>query len=151
VMCQPLAERRAPTSSLDGKFSLPFLVASAAVRRKIGVADFTAEALNDPAVRAVAELVVPVPDSSLDWKLEIPSGRVQILTGDGRSFEAVGKDVPGTADAPMSWADLGRKFDDCAAAAAAPLSEDQVTRAKRLAQDLETLTDATQLIAELSG
>ena len=151
VMCQPLEARRAPTSSLDGKFSLPFLVASAAVRREIGVADFTTEALNDPRVLAVAQLVVPVPDKALDWKLEIPSGRVEIVTRDGRSYEAVGTNVPGTVDAPMTWDDLGRKFDDCAAAAAVPLSEDQASKVKQLARDLETLDDATLLVAELSG
>ena len=151
VMCQPLEVRRAPTSSLDGKFSLPFLVATAVVRREIGVADFTTEALNDPRVLAVAQLVVPVPDPSLDWKLEIPSGRVEILTRDGRSYEAVGTNVPGTVDAPMTWDDLGRKFDDCAAAAAVPLSEDQASKVKQLARDLETLDDATLLVKELSG
>ena len=56
------------------------------MRREIGVADFTTEALNDPSVLAVAQRVVPVPDKALDWKLEIPSGRVEILTRDGRSY-----------------------------------------------------------------
>ena len=63
----------------------------------------------------------------------------------------MGTEVPGTADAPMSWDDLGRKFDDCAAAAAAPLSADQVARVKHLAHSLETVADATRLLAELSG
>jgi 2-methylcitrate dehydratase PrpD len=151
VMCQPLEARRAPTSALDGKFSLPFLVASAAVRRKVGVADFTTEALNDPRVLAVAQRVVPVPDRTLDWKLEIPSGRVEIITRDGRSYEAAGANVPGTVDAPLTWDDLGRKFDDCAAAAAVPLSQDQASMIKRLVQDLETLDDVTVLMAALSG
>ena len=43
----------------------------------------------------------------------------------------------------MTWDDLGRKFDDCAAAAAVPLSEDQAATVKQLARDLETLDDAT--------
>lgn len=151
VMCQPLDARRAPTSALDGKFSLPFLVASAVVRREIGVADFTIEALNDPRVLAMAQLVVPVPDKALDWKLEIPSGRVEIRMRDGRSHQALGTDVPGTVDAPMTWTDLERKFDDCAAAAAVPLTEDGAARVKQHVREMETLDDATILMAQLAS
>ncbi len=151
VMCQPLEVRRAPTSALDGKFSLPFLVASAVVRRAVGVADFTAEALTDPRVLAMARLVVPVRDSTLDWKREIPSGRVEIVTWDGRTCEATGSNVPGTVNAPMTWDDLGRKFDECAAAAAAPLPVEVAADIKRLVRDLDQVEDATVLMSRLSG
>ena len=43
LMCQPLAERCAPATLADAKFSLPFLVAVAAVRRGMSVTDFTAK------------------------------------------------------------------------------------------------------------
>jgi 2-methylcitrate dehydratase PrpD len=151
VMCRPLDERRAPQAPLDAKFSLPFLVASAAVRREIGVADFTPEALADPRVLEVAQKVVPIPDETLDWKLEIPSGRVEIITRDGRALERAGKNVPGTVDAPMTWADLGRKFDDCAAAAATPLDPDELENVKHLARILEALDDTSQLMTAASG
>ena len=149
VMCQPLEGRRAPQTVLDARFSLPFLVATAAVRREIRVADLTEKALADHEVLATAQKVVPVPDDALDWKLEIPAGRVEIVTRDGRTLEQTGTNVPGTAQNPMNWEDLGRKFDDCASAAAVPLSADQVERAKHLARHLESLDDATELLRAL--
>ena len=87
VMCQPLEGRRAPQTVLDARFSLPFLVATAAVRREIRVADLTEKALAGHEVLATAQKVVPVPDDALDWKLEIPAGRVEIVTRDGRTLE----------------------------------------------------------------
>jgi 2-methylcitrate dehydratase PrpD len=40
LMCQPLAERRAPATLADAKFSLPFLVSVAIVRGGMSVSDF---------------------------------------------------------------------------------------------------------------
>ena len=84
LMCRPLPERRAPRTMVDAKFSLPYLIAVAAVRGTVGVADFSPEAITDPHVLAVAAKVVPVADADLDWTLELPPGRVEIRTSDGR-------------------------------------------------------------------
>jgi 2-methylcitrate dehydratase PrpD len=150
LMCQPLDERRAPTTLVDAKFSLPFLVAVAAVRRGVRIADFTGEALRDPQVLAAAQKVVPVPDSGLDWKRDYPPGRVEIIMRDGRRFDKVGLPVPGNADAPLTWDDLERKFADCAAAAVVPLTAAQIDKAVQLAHDLEALDDATELLRVLA-
>ena len=48
LMCQPLEERRAPATLADAKFSLPFLVSVAIVRRGMSVTDFSAAGLRDP-------------------------------------------------------------------------------------------------------
>ena len=150
VMCEPLEARRAPKIALDAKFSLPYLVAVAVTRGEVGVMDFTEERLFDPNILALAQKVTPVPDASLDWKLHIPSGRVEIVLEDGRSYVKEGTNVPGTIDAPMSWDDLGRKFDDCAAASRTTLSADEVDHVKALARNLETADDATDLIRALA-
>ena len=150
VMCEPLEARRAPKIALDAKFSLPYLVAVAVTRGEVGVMDFTEERLFDPNILALAQKVTPVPDASLDWKLRIPSGRVEIVLEDGRSYVKEGTNVPGTIDAPMSWDDLGRKFDDCAAASRTTLSADEVNHVKALARNLETADDATDLIRALA-
>ena len=146
VMCEPLDARRAPTTVLDAKFSLPFLVAIAAVRREIGVADLTESALKDREVLALAQRVVAVPDKGLDWNLEIPPGRVEIVTHDGRVFKKIGSNTPGSAEAPMNWEDLGRKFDDCMSAAAVWPAPAQVQQAKQMVRELENLEDATDVL-----
>ena len=146
VLCEPLDRRREPTSLLDARFSLPFLVALAAVRRGLRVSDLDTAALSDPRVLALARKVVPVSDSSLDWKLELPLGRVEMVMTDGRRHERVASGVPGSAVAPMTWDDIATKFSDCAALAAQPPSTPHIAEAQALARDLELTRDATQLL-----
>jgi 2-methylcitrate dehydratase PrpD len=151
LMCEPLDLRRAPTTLVDAKFSLPFLVAIAAVRRGMGLADFTEAALGDEGIRAMAGRIVPVRDPALDWKLELPPGRVEIRLRDGQCFLRTGTAVPGSLEAPMSWDDLGRKFRDCAAAAIKPPSANGIEMAEHMARDLEKLDDATAMLRVLEG
>jgi 2-methylcitrate dehydratase PrpD len=149
LMCQPLAERRAPATLADAKFSLPFLVAIATVRRGMSVMDFTQAGLHDPAILEAGRKISLVADSALDWKLDLPPGRVEIISKDGRHWLVEGRGVPGNADSPMSWDDLAAKFRECAAVAVKPVGAAAVERAVGLAHSLETLEDATDLIRAL--
>lgn len=145
LMCEPLPQRQAPSTLVDAKFSLPYLVAVAAIRRDMSLRDFTEDALKDQDVLATARKVLPVPDASLDWKLELPSGRVEIVTSDGRRFTRVGADIPGSPEAPMGWDDLVSKFIDCASFSARPLSEEQILGVHTLVGGLEAMSDASEL------
>ena len=145
-MCDPIEIRRVPATLVDAKFSLPFLVAIAAVRRDMRLSDFTEEAIRNPDVLAAAQKVIPIPDSAFDWKLELPPGRIEIVTNDGRKLARVGLDIPGSAENPLSWEDLFRKFADCASAAFHPWTAAQIDRAFTMASNLEQLDDATELL-----
>lgn len=123
----------APATLVDAKFSLPFCVALAAARGQIHISDFSAASLHDPEVLGIARKVVPVEDSTLDWKVKIPDGCMEITTRDGRNFARVGDNVPGSPEAPMSWDELATKFRECASVAAVPVSADGMTRALELA------------------
>ena len=146
LMCQPLAERSAPATLADAKFSLPFLVAVATVRRGMSVTDFTAAGLHDPDILATARKISLVTDPALDWKLDLPLGRVEITTYDGRHWLREGRMVPGNADNPLTWDQLRGKFRECAAVSAQPPAADKLAQAENMAQYLETLDDATELI-----
>ena len=150
-MCLPLDARRAPATLLDAKFSLPFCVALAATHGRLNISDFTTDSLKDPKVLALARKVVPVEDASLDWKLKLPDGRVEVETRDGRVFERTGKSAPGSPDAPMTWDQLADKFRDCAACAATPPSKDNVGRALSIARNVESCVDANELLRVLGA
>jgi 2-methylcitrate dehydratase PrpD len=135
---------------VEAKFSLPYLVAVAAARGGMQLADFTTEALSDPQVMAMARKVVPVDDPSLDWKRELPPGRVEIVLQDGRRFERVGRGVPGSAESPMTWDDVVRKFVECASFAPAERSQEQIETVHRTVQRLEGVEDATSVLRMLS-
>jgi 2-methylcitrate dehydratase PrpD len=150
VMCRPLKVRMAPTTLIDAKFSLPFLVAVAAVRREVGVSDFSDAGLRSPDVLAVAQRVVPVADASLNWDLDLPTGRVEIVLRDGRRLSRTGSRVPGNAEAPLTWQDLGRKFVDCATVAVPAPAAQRVGEALHMARHLEEVGDCAAL-ARLLG
>jgi 2-methylcitrate dehydratase PrpD len=145
-MCYPLELRRAPATLVDAKFSLPYCVALAAIRGGIRIADFSASALKDPDVLAIAQKVVPVEDNSLDWKVKIPDGRMEIITRDGRRLERVGYGVPGSPEAPLAWDAIVAKFRDCASVAARPIAPKKIEQAQEMARNLESLDDATMLL-----
>ena len=150
IMSTPLEERRAPGTLVDAKFSLPFCLGIVLARGGMKASDFTTGTLHDTAVLAAARKVVPVEDSRFDWNTTLPPGRVEIRTRDGRTLERTGTQVPGSAEAPMSWDELGAKFGDCASAAAAPVSAERIDRAVELARGLEGLDDATELLRVLT-
>jgi 2-methylcitrate dehydratase PrpD len=150
LMCQPLAERRAPATLADAKFSLPFLVSIAVVRRGMNISDFTEAGLRDEQVLSVARKINLVSDANLDWKLNLPPGRVEIHAHDGRSWMKEGHHVPGNADNPMDWTDISAKFRECASVAAKPVSDKVIASVIDLAEKLESLADATALLRNLS-
>lgn len=150
IMCEPLAVRRMPTTLVDAKFSLPFLVAVAAVRRDMSVADFTAQGLQDVTVLATAQKVVPVQDKSLNWDMDLPPGRVEIVTRDGRKWDRVGIKIPGSVVSPMSWDDIWRKFDECNAVGHIPRTAEQKAEIRQMAQHLEHEQNALLLLAAMA-
>jgi 2-methylcitrate dehydratase PrpD len=149
LMCQPLAERRSPATLADAKFSLPFLVAVAIARRGMSIGDFSEAGLRDPLVLEIGRKIELVQDAALDWQLDLPPGRVEIETHDGRRWLKVGLAVPGNADNPMTWQDVGEKFAECASASVQPPTTGQTARAIELARTLATLPDATDLLSAI--
>jgi len=149
LMCEPLEQRRAPSTLVEAKFSLPYLVAAAAVRRDLRLADFRAEALRDPQILDLARRVVPVDDASLDWKLDLPPGRVEIARRDGQRFERTGRGIPGSAERPLDWGDLVAKFADCASVAPRALAAERVAGVHETVCRLEHADDATAVLRAL--
>ncbi|WP_416139205.1 MmgE/PrpD family protein [Halomonas sp. HK25] len=145
-LCQPLESRRQPKTFADAKFSIPFVIALAATRGQVKVSDFTGDTLNDPEVLSAAQKVVPIFDTSFDWKSKLPEGRVEILTMDGRTLMRLGDDVPGSSETPMTWDYLYNKFEDAASLAAIPLALKSIERSQNMVRNLEKFDDATKVL-----
>jgi 2-methylcitrate dehydratase PrpD len=149
-MCTPLDERRAPQRPMDARFSIPFCLAAAAAFGEIRIRQFTEEGLRDPKVLALAQKVLPVNDSALDWQGDMPNGRVEIDVRSGETFSGNGDGAPSTRGNPMSWDEIVAKFRDCASHAIRPKPEAVIAEAIQTAKSLEKQADATRLIRLLS-
>lgn len=150
TMCTPLEVRRAPSTLVDAKMSLPFIVGIAASKGKVGIADFSESALKDPEVLAMAAKVVPIQDPNQNWTFKLPDGRIEIVTRDGRVFERLGDKIPGSPETPLTWEQLSEKFVSCASVAAIPPSEAGIREAQKLIRELEIVGDATDVLRALS-
>src|SRR3954464_9335853 len=101
--------------------------------------DLVKQALNDAEVLGIGSRISLIRDPALDWKLELPPGRIEIVARDGRRWLGEGRNVPGNADNPMSWTDIGAKFRECGSVAVTPVPNKVLARAEDLARRLETL------------
>jgi 2-methylcitrate dehydratase PrpD len=103
----------APTTGLEGKFSLQYAVAATLLDGRPGIASFTDEAVERPAAQALLARVevdsTPGGDGLLAGDVAI-----ELTLADGSAVHA-GLDLPpGAPGRPPSEAELGAKVADCA-------------------------------------
>ena len=77
------ATKMNPSTGLEGKFSIPYCVANALLRGETGMAAFTDEKVNDPAVGALMEKVKVV----LDPGIMALQSTVEVETADGNIYK----------------------------------------------------------------
>ncbi|MDA8261327.1 MAG: MmgE/PrpD family protein [Actinomycetota bacterium] len=104
-----------PTTGLQGKFSMEYCMATAVLRRRAGIAEFTDEGVNDPAIQAF----IPRVDVVVDPRLEAMGyqhvrSRVRVETVKGDVYEGEAEWAQGYPTKPLSPDQLAGKFLDCA-------------------------------------
>lgn len=107
--------RSAPESAFDAKMSIPFTMGVVALRGDAGPREYVHSVLEDAAVRAFATKVKVVSDPAITamhprcW-----AARVTVSLADGRALQAFVEHPLGEPEAPMSEAQVTRKFTDLA-------------------------------------
>jgi len=113
-----MLRNHAPVSGLEAKFSLEFAVASALVRRKVGLAELTDGFVAEAAVR---EAMGKVRIAAVDTKCPIEpmlalTDRVVLELQDGRKLDSGEiRFARGNAKLPLKGEELKAKFLDCTA------------------------------------
>jgi len=98
------------TGPTQGKYSVPFCLAAAALRGELGQAEFAPAALADPRIHALARRVtfVEAPDLEQAFPPDF-SVRVTVRAADGRTSTGRGT-LPWGPQQPPGFADLAAKF-----------------------------------------
>jgi len=128
TVCEPAAAKRRPVSDYDAKFSLPYIIAASLIRGHFTLVELEETALKDEQILSLAAKV----DYAIDPNSTFPrhyGGEVVVRTRDGRELrhrEAVNR---GSADRPLSNADIVDKFVSNAAYGASPQEALQVRKA----------------------
>ena len=105
----PVADKLAPRTDYEAKFSLQYSVAAMLVYGQVGVATYTPEAITDRRVLDLAKRVTYEIKDYSTWPASIPGG-ARIRLRDGRVLEA---DLPhqrGGAENPMPAAEIRAKY-----------------------------------------
>ncbi len=149
LLSTPLDIKTAPRTLVDAQFSIPWTVSVALVNHQVVIGDFTADAITNQEVLAVAAKV----RAELDPEMTRPGGgvepaRVDVVMKDGRRFSDTVQFASGSPQSPMSFNDCADKFADCARSVG--VAEDMIKRVIAQVADLEKLKDATALIRLLA-
>jgi len=138
---------RVPKTGLEGKFSMPYLIARALTDGNVTLDAFTDEAVRDENVRQLLQRV----DMTVDPRLQAGSdgsrpASVSIRLKDGQTLVATEKFPKGSPQLPMTSEELVAKFRACARGVISDTSRD---RALRYLGTLETMRSIRPLVALL--
>ncbi|HEX6209878.1 MAG TPA: MmgE/PrpD family protein [Methylomirabilota bacterium] len=143
---EPLAGKHAPPNGYAAKFSLPYLIATILARGRAGLAEFTDNAVRDPAVLALARRVGYELDASIDYPRQFV-GDVEITLADGRVLRERQDRPRGGPDAPLTRAEVEAKFRGNAGLVLPP---DRVEAAIRAVDGLTAGASLADLLASLT-
>lgn len=140
---------RVPENGLQGKFSMPYLLARAIIDGRLFLDAFTDSAVRDENVLRLAERVQMRLDPDLQpTALGSRPCKVTIRLRDGRSFSRQIDYAKGSREAPMTAEELKEKFVGCARQA---LDDSSIERIIEDVEHLETLQDIRPLCRLLMG
>ena len=138
-----------PQTALEAKFSFPFFLAIAILRRKVGIAEFRDEVVQSTEVREMMKRCRHVVDPEIEARgFQHLDTRITIRLKDGQVLEKVESAATGHPRKPMSREQLEAKFFECAELA---ISVEQARRAADMIWNLEKLEGVGELHRILSG
>ncbi len=129
-----------PKTALEGKFSIPFCMAIAVLERRAGIAQFQDRKVRDKKVIELMKRVTLYVDDELE-KLGYDQvrSRIRITLKNGRTLEGRYDVARGHPEKPMSWAELGDKFRDCAALVLADKNAEDIVEIVARVEELKSL------------
>jgi 2-methylcitrate dehydratase PrpD len=141
----PLEVKCAPRNVVDSQFSVPWVVATALVKGKVTLEDFTKEAIKNEDVLKTAQKITAefVPEMT---RHGVGPGRVKIVMKDGTEYTEEVRQHLGSVERPMTFDHCATKFRDCAASSIKPLDGATVDRVIDMVGRLESLDDAAEII-----
>ena len=143
--CDAAAVTRRPTQVVEAQFARPFLVATALVHGKVGIAEVAS--LGTPDVLSLADRIAGAADPAHTRD----SAKITVRHTDGRSV-TIETTVPfGAPSKPLSAQQFAAKFRDCAGNAIRSLAAADVDATLAAIGTLETLPDARVLLARFAA
>jgi len=106
---EPLAAKQRPPNGYAAKFATPFILATGFVKGNVGLGDFTADAVKDPEVLALAAKVRYRIDPNNPYPRAF-TGHIRAVLNDGSVAEERQPHFRGGAKEPLTRQDIEEKF-----------------------------------------
>ncbi len=148
-LCTPLDRKRRPETVPDSQWSIPYTVATALVKRKVGIRDFTPDAIKDADVLRIAAKVNPkiLPEMT---RRQIEPAIVEIITHDEKVYSQRVEQRKGSIGNPMTLKELVDKFRDCVSNGRKAIPKRNIENVIKQVGRLEQVDDVGALIEMLS-
>jgi 2-methylcitrate dehydratase PrpD len=145
---EPFLAKHKVSTIVSAQASLPFALAVAAVRGKVGVDEFTEETVADPVIQALIPRTVVHQDEDLYAKVtnSMP-GRVTVRTKDGRELTAEVLYPKGNPGNPLTEDEFKDKFMDMAVRVLGDAQADELYRRARELDRAGDVSDLAQLFS----
>lgn len=147
LVCTPEEIKKRPNNSITAQQSLPWTLACALVRKRVGIKEFTDEALHDPALLDMAAKIKPVLDSSLP---DQSASTIMTVTTRKGVFELKTSYAHGSAQNPMTFEEIEAKFMDCASFMSTPISKKNLKEVVSMVRNLEDVEAVERILQLLS-
>jgi 2-methylcitrate dehydratase PrpD len=147
-LTQPPEIKQSPRTIIDAQFSVPYVVATALVRGKVTVEDFTETSIKRPEILKTTRKINSRLETSMD-RHGVGPGRVTITMHDGTQYDETVEHCLGSVERPMSFEDVKKKFRECAPSSIKPLPGETIEGVIDMVERLEELNDATDIIRRL--
>jgi 2-methylcitrate dehydratase PrpD len=144
-LSQPPEIKCAPRTITDAQFSVPWVVATALVKDKVTVDDFTDEAIKRQEILKTAQKVTARLEPSMN-RHGVGPGGVIVTMQDGTEYTEEVEHCLGSVARPMTFEDCAVKFRECAACSIKPPPAERVDKVIDMVGRLEKLHDATEII-----
>jgi 2-methylcitrate dehydratase PrpD len=146
LVLEPAESKITPRSDYEGKFSLQYSVAAMVLRGRVGISDYTDEAISDPRVLELARRVRYETKDYPTYPAAFPGG-VRIKMRDGQTLEADYSHQLGAPENPMTADDVRAKFRENACLA---LADTELEALEEGILALESQDDLAAMLAPLT-
>jgi len=109
IVCEPTEVKKNPTTIYGAQFSLPFGVAAALIKGKLGLREFSEDNLKDSEIIKMMAKVRHTIDPNINSQKYFP-GHVKIKTKEGKIYEHNIEKQRGCSENPMTPEEIENKF-----------------------------------------
>jgi 2-methylcitrate dehydratase PrpD len=137
---------------VDAQFSIPYLVAVALTRKKVGLDDFQEEVIKNREIGELAAKVKVVVDPEFEGSRSTMGPiKIRVRMKDGKEYSHREELAKGHPRNQMSEAEFAEKFRDCTKRSARPIPQKNIDEVLGLLNELEKVGEISKVVRLMSA